>query len=106
MLAKLGYKEVEGYGGLYDEAAALRRLLDKHGLAMPTGHFSVDMLEKQKADVLKIARALGVHTLVMPYVVVEQRPKSAKGWKDFGKRLNKLGCRLSGGRLFGCLAQS
>ena len=45
LLGKLGYKEVEGFGGVYDDPAGLRTELDKNGLSMPTGHFSIDMLE-------------------------------------------------------------
>ena len=36
MLGKVGYKEVEGFGGVYDDPKAFRAELDKNGLAMPT----------------------------------------------------------------------
>src|SRR4051812_48570232 len=42
MLSKLGYAEVEGFGGVYDDPKAFGAELDKNGLAMPTGHFSID----------------------------------------------------------------
>lgn len=90
MLAKAGYSEVEGFGGVYGNPASLRKLLDKNGLVMPTGHFSIEMMEKNKAAVLKIARAVGMNILVIPYLMPNDRPKSAKGWKDFGKRLNRI----------------
>jgi sugar phosphate isomerase/epimerase len=45
LLAKCGFKETEGFGGVYDNPKALRSGLDKNGLTMPTGHFSMDMLE-------------------------------------------------------------
>ena len=57
---------------------------------MPSGHFPVDMLEKEKKKVLKLASALGMNKLVCPYLLPDQRPKTAKGWKDFGKRLNGI----------------
>ena len=44
-LGQLGYKEVEGFGGVYADPAGFRKELDKAGLAMPSGHFSLDMLE-------------------------------------------------------------
>ena len=90
MLARLGYREVEGYGGVYGDPAALRKALDENGLAMPSGHFSVDEMEKKPKQVIAIARTLGMNTLVMPYLVEDERPASARGWKAFAKRLNGL----------------
>lgn len=90
MLVKAGYQEVEGFGGVYDKPAALRELLDKNGLAMPTGHFSIEMMEKKKSEVLKIARTAGMNTLIVPYIMADERPKSSRGWKEFGKRLNRI----------------
>jgi sugar phosphate isomerase/epimerase len=87
-LADLGYVEVEGFGGVYGEPEKLRAELNHLGLTMPSGHFSIDMLEKEKNMVIKIASTLGINKLVCPYLIPEQRPKTAKGWKDFGKRLN------------------
>ena len=89
-LAELGYAEVEGFGGVYDNPQQLRAELDQLGLAMPTGHFSVDMMEKEKQKVLKTASTLGINKLVCPYLLPDKRPKSAAGWKDFGKRLEKI----------------
>lgn len=90
MLAKAGYRQVEGFGGVYGNAPALRKLLDKNGLAMPTGHFSLDMMEGKRKHVLHIARTLGIHTLIMPYLGEQERPRSATGWKQFGERLNRM----------------
>lgn len=90
MLAGHGYKEVEGYGGVYGDPPALRRLLDANGLVMPSGHFAVADMEKNPGAVMAIARTLGINTLVMPYLAPEERPASARGWKQFGKRLNAI----------------
>ena len=90
MLAKHGYSEVEGYGGVFGEPEALRRKLDKTGLLMPSGHFSVDEMEKKPKQVLKTARTIGMHTLVMPYLDAAARPTSSRGWKAFAKRLNAI----------------
>jgi sugar phosphate isomerase/epimerase len=90
MLAKHGYKEVEGFGGVYGEPAKLRQVMDANGITMPTGHFSIEMMEKKKREVLATAVALGINKLVVPYVMPENRPKSANGYKNFGKRLNAI----------------
>lgn len=90
MLAAAGYAEVEGFGGVYDQPHKLRKLLDKHGLSMPTGHFGIDMLEADAKQVVGIARTLGMNTLVAPYLTPEQMPHSARGWEGLGKRLNNM----------------
>mgnify|MGYP003314943065 FL=1 len=46
LLAELGYTQVEGFGGLYGQAASLLQDLDRNGLTMPTGHFDLAMLEE------------------------------------------------------------
>ena len=66
MLGRIGYKEVEGYGG-YDAVAGyggvfgdvknMRAMMDANGLTMPTSHCSLDMLEKDKRGVMRIARS-------------------------------------------------
>jgi sugar phosphate isomerase/epimerase len=92
----IGYKQVEGYGALYpalddDALAALKADLDKSGVTMPTAHFGLDMLESDQAGVLKIVNALGIKAIYCPYLVPEQRPTDAAGWKAFGERLEKAG---------------
>lgn len=89
-LAQMGYAEVEGFGGVYGEPEKLRGQLNQLGLTMPSGHFPIEMLEKEKTKVLSIASALGMNKLVCPYLMPDQRPKIAKGWKDFGKRLEAI----------------
>lgn len=91
-LADCGYKEVEGFGGVYDEPEKFRELLDRYGLAMPTGHFfPVDMFEGEKKRVLRIARALGMTHLYCPYIMPDDRKSSGAFWKSFGRRLEAAG---------------
>ena len=87
LLAKLGYAEVEGWGALFPEAEKVRKVMDKNGMTMPTAHVSLDMLEKEKKKTLGIASTLGVSRLIAPWVHPNERPTTAKGWKEFGKRL-------------------
>jgi sugar phosphate isomerase/epimerase len=91
-IAKCGYAEVEGFGGVYEEPEKFREMLDRHGLTMPTGHFfPIDMFEKDQKSVLKIAKTLGMRDLYCPYILPEMRPKSGAGWKAWGKRLGEVG---------------
>ena len=91
-LADAGYNQVEGYGALYgelDDAAilAVKADLDASGLTMPTAHFSLDMLEKEPDRVLAICRTLGITAVYCPYLLPEERPTDAAGWRAFGERL-------------------
>lgn len=94
VLGDAGYREVEGYGGVYDDPPALRRELDRNGLAMPTGHFSIDMLENDFDAAKRIAQAFGIRTMVCPYLNPDARPEAtAAGWRGFGERLAAVGER-------------
>ena len=91
-VAQSGYREVEGFGGVYAEPEKFRSLLDSHNLTMPTGHFfPLDMFEKDKKKVLHIAKTLGIRDIYCPFVPPDQRPKTSSGWKTFGKRLGAVG---------------
>jgi sugar phosphate isomerase/epimerase len=93
LLARLGYAHVEGFGGVYDDPAALRGDLDRHGLTMPSGHFSLDALEGDFDGVRRIADALGMSMLICPYVAPQDRPADAAGWRAFGERLARIGAK-------------
>jgi len=94
MLRAAGYRSVEGYGALYADEAKVRELTDAlsaSGLTMPTGHFSLAMLEDEPAHVLEIAKALGIETIYCPHIGSDERPDSGAGWRDFGARLQQAG---------------
>ena len=95
-LAAEGFGEVEGYGALYDDLdeTGLERLaadLKAIGLSMPTGHFSLDMLENRPDRVLEIARTLNMDSIFCPHLAADDRPSTAQGWREFGARLEKAG---------------
>lgn len=90
-LADLGYTQVEGFGGVYDDPAAFRASLDNAGLSMPSGHFSIDMLENDLPSALNIAKTLGMKRIYCPYLMPDQRPTDSAGWADFAKRLAVVG---------------
>lgn len=97
-VAKAGYAEVEGYGALYasmDESQlkAMKADLDANGLTMPTGHFGLDLLEQEPNRALLIAKTLGMEAIYCPYLMPDQRPTDAAGWRAFGQRLGEAGKR-------------
>src|SRR6218665_2644462 len=80
-LGALGYTQVEGYGGLYGDPAALAASLQKNGLSMPTGHFG----PAQVADVettLKTAEALGMKKIFCPHIGPEGRSADESKWLE------------------------
>jgi sugar phosphate isomerase/epimerase len=91
LLADAGYGAVEGFAGVYDDPAGFRAELDRNGLAMPTGHFSPDMLENDFDGARRIAEALGMTLMVAPYLDAAQRPPDTAGWRGFGERLAAIG---------------
>lgn len=93
MLANAGYTAVEGYGALYADAASVEATkagLAATGLTMPTGHFSLAMLENEQERVLEIAKALKMQRLYCPHLMPDDRPTTGAGWHAFGARLEKL----------------
>jgi len=91
MLAAVGYRDVEGFGGLYDDPAAFKAALDKAGLAMPTGHFGLSQIEGERDKMLAMARALNMQALIVPHVGPPDRPTNAAGWETFAARLSEAG---------------
>ena len=105
MLAEVGYKDTEGFGGLYSDPATLATLaagLKANGLTMSTGHFDLPMIEQNPAFVVEIAKAVGMTKVYCPHVMEQDRPNDGPGWKAFGARLQKAGAPLkSAGLGFG-----
>lgn len=94
LLSDLGYEAVEGYGGLYDDIAdlpALKSDLDDAGLQMRTGHFGLDMIEDRPDQILEIARTLNMTDIYVPYILPDDRPTSAEGWRAYGARVEAAG---------------
>jgi len=92
-LGRLGYTQVEGFGGVYGDPAGFKAELDRNGLSMPSAHFGIDMLEGDFDGARRIADTFGVRLMVCPYLVAEQRPIDAAGWHDFAERLAAVGDR-------------
>ncbi len=91
MLKDLGYSQVEGYGGVYGDPATLKSALAEAGLSMPSGHFGIDMLEGEPDKALEIAAAAGMRAVYCPFLMPDDRPGDAAGWRAFGERLQAAG---------------
>ncbi len=86
-LAKLGYRNVEPYGGLFDQAEALKAELQKYKLNTPTAHIGIDRLRKDVEGVVAIAKAFGIKEMIVPAVPEAERSNDAAGWEKLGKEL-------------------
>lgn len=98
-LSELGYQHVEGFGALYGEpvlasAATLSSELAAQGLTMPSTHLALDLLESRPAEAVALARSLGVESIVGPFLMPDERPADAAGWRAFAGRLAAIGKRL------------
>ena len=82
MLKRLGYTLGRGLRRALrrrGQGAELKAHLGASGLKMPTGHFSLDMLENEPARVLDIAKAVGIETIYCPYLAARPAPGHRRG---------------------------
>jgi len=94
MLSDAGLKSVEGYGALFaglDDLATLKADLDRNGLAMTSGHFSLQMVQDDPDRVKTIAQTLGIEAVFVPHLAADARPDDAEGWAGFGRTLAEAG---------------
>lgn len=91
IIADAGFDTVEPYGAFYADVPAASQLFKDFGLKARSGHFGIDSLESELDRNLGIADALGIETIVVPFLVPAARPSDTAGWKAFGERLAKIG---------------
>lgn len=102
MLAEAGYREVEGYGGLFSDVDGLKAALAVSGLAMTSSHIGLDQIRDDPAGTIAIARSLGIAKVFAPFLLPDHRPGDAAGWAAFGKALAEAGKPfLDAGLIFG-----
>ncbi len=97
MLAGAGYAEVEGYGAIFEnltDPGALSDQLRANGLAMPSAHFGLAMIEDAPQQVIHTAKTLGIRHVFVPYLDASERPTDAAGWRAFGARVEQAGAPL------------
>jgi len=90
-LPALGITTVEGYGGVYGDAAAYRAAMDANGISMPSGHMGLEDIEADSEATMAIVETLGIKRVFAPYLEEKDRPGTAGGWAALGQRLNAAG---------------
>ena len=91
MLERVGIDAVEGFGPLFDDPDATKRLLDEREMTMPSGHFAFDLVSGDPKRALEIARTIGIQTVIVPFLTPDQRPKDKAGWQAFARKLAEAG---------------
>jgi sugar phosphate isomerase/epimerase len=87
-LAVIGYDAVEPYGAVYEQdPAGFRTKVDTAGLTCPSAHIPLAALDSNRPRAIEVARTLGLHTAVVPYLQPAERPRDTAGWKAIGERL-------------------
>lgn len=94
-LAAIGYDAIEPYAGNYlDDPKGFRAKADALGLAIPTAHVPLQLLDEDRAKAIDIAKTLGLETVIVPHVGGDARPKDVAGWKAFGQRFGEHAAAL------------
>src|ERR1700759_2694533 len=83
IIANAGFDTVEPYGAFYADVPAASQLFKDFGLTARSGHFGIDSLESELDRNLDIADALGIETIVVPFLAPAARPSDTAGWKAF-----------------------
>ena len=90
MVAEAGYSQVECFGDLIS-SSDLAEGLAETGLALPTAHVALDLVESEPGKLVDLCGSLGIVQIYAPYVMPDDRPNSVVGWTEFGRRLAEAG---------------
>ena len=95
-IAALGYTQVEGFGGVYENPSEFKDLLDKHGMTMPSGHFfPLASCDDDFVISIAAAKTLGIQKIFCPAPDQElQNGATAADWQAYAKRLDEVGKRV------------
>lgn len=96
-LARIGYREVE-FAGYFDHGAkSMSRLLDEFGLAAPSTHVPLQLLQSEAEKTIDYAIAVGHRYLVVPWLGEELR-QSIDQYRQTAETFNSIGekCKAAG----------
>jgi sugar phosphate isomerase/epimerase len=94
---KIGYTEVETYWDIYGHPAAeLRRMINDHGLAAPSGHFDYGGLESK----IDYAKVLGVEYVICPilpksmWFALDSYKRAGDQFNIWGEKIHQAGMQF------------
>lgn len=89
-LASIGYREVE-FAGYFDRAPQdVRKILDRHVLAAPSGHVPIEVVRQDWGRTLETANKIGHRYVVVPWLP-EKDQRSLDDFKRVAAEFNRLG---------------
>jgi sugar phosphate isomerase/epimerase len=91
LLAGLGYKRVEPYGGLFNDPGRLKRLLESHGMWVPSAHVGLDRLRADPVAATRLCKDIGIKTVYAPAPPPGEREGGEGEWTALGHELNRIG---------------
>ena len=96
-IRKIGYTEVETYWDIYRHPAAeLRRMINDHGLKVPSGHFNYHGLEAK----FDYAKSLGVEYVICPmlpenmWLTLDGYKRAADQFNIWGEKIRQAGMQF------------
>jgi sugar phosphate isomerase/epimerase len=96
-IRKIGYTEVETYWDIYRHPAAeLRRLINDHGLIVPSGHFNYHGLEAK----FDYAKSLGIQYVICPmlpksmWFTLDGYKRAADQFNIWGEKIHQAGMQF------------
>ncbi len=91
LLASLGYRMVEPFGGLFNNVPELKRLLAQHNMTAPTAHVGMDRLRADPIAAANLCKELGIDVILAPAPPMGEREGGEAHWRALGKELAVLG---------------
>jgi sugar phosphate isomerase/epimerase len=91
LLAGLGYKQVEPYGGLFNDPQALKLQLEAHGMSAPSAHVGLDRLRADPVATVRLCRELGIRAVYAPAPPLGERDGGEAEWTALGQELDRIG---------------
>ncbi|ERK09094.1 Sugar phosphate isomerase/epimerase [Pantoea sp. AS-PWVM4] len=94
MAHKAGFKHVELVGTHGLDAAQMKSLLQNNQLTVTSAHVQLSALEQDYQPTVAFNKAIGNHTIIVPWIEPQDRPASQQGWIEYAQKLDKLGAKL------------
>jgi sugar phosphate isomerase/epimerase len=97
-VARIGYKEVE-FAGYYNRPPEqVRALLDRLGITAPSSHIAANLLRRDMAGQIALAKTIGHRYITMPSYPVSRTGTRLEAWKAAAAEFNGWGaaCRDAG----------
>lgn len=97
-VSEAGYTGVETVGTHDLSMTDMQALLDKYSLKVCSSHVALSELENNLDYQMAFNKSLGNDTLVLPYLMADDRPNNAEGWRALGARVGKIAqaCKAKG----------